>query len=143
MSAKTLTAQQLLSEPFATVPEMIHAFALERPAHPAVIHGDRVITFAEFDALLDRIAATLQRDGFKRGDSLAVCASSSIEYAAIYIGALRAGVAVAPLAPSSTPESLVTMIVDSDARALFIDGTTANLFVTTRAHINARIIALD
>jgi acyl-CoA synthetase (AMP-forming)/AMP-acid ligase II len=139
----TPSAKELLDQPFATVPAMIHAFATERPSHPAIIHSERRITFAELDALMDRIAATLQRDGLKAGDTLAVCASSSIEYSAVYVAALRAGVAVAPLAPSSTPDALVTMTADSGTRHLFIDASTANLFEHTRQQVKARILALD
>ena len=143
MSTAQLSAKQLLEQPFATVPAMIHAFAAERPAHPAIIHNERRVNFAELDALMDRIAASLQRDGLNKGDSLAICASSSIEYSAVYLAALRAGIAVAPLAPSSTPEGLVTMTADSGARHLFIDATTANLFANTRRQITARIFTLD
>jgi len=138
-----LSAAQLLDQPFTTVPALIQAFAREQPQHLALIHTDRQLTYAELDALMDRIAASLQRDGLKAGDPIAICASSSIEYAALYVGALRAGVVVAPLAPSSTPDGLATMIADAGARHVFVDASTANLFATSRAHIKARFFALD
>jgi acyl-CoA synthetase (AMP-forming)/AMP-acid ligase II len=139
----TLVAAQLLDQPFTTIPDLIHAFAQEQPAHLALVHNDKCTTYVELDVLMDRVAATLQREGLKVGDSLAVCGASSIEYSALYLGALRAGIAVAPLAPSSTPEGLVTMIGDCGAKLLFIDATVANLFTDTRSQINARFIALD
>ena len=58
---------------------------------------------------------------FARATSIAICAATSIEYAVTFLGALRAGVAVAPLAPSSTPESLAAMLTDCGARLLFVD----------------------
>src|SRR6186713_752471 len=97
-----LTAQQLLDQPFETIPNLIRAFAHEQPGHPALIHNEHRLTYGELDALMDRVAASLQRDGLTPGSVVAVCGSSSIEYSALYLGALRAGVAVAPLAPSST-----------------------------------------
>lgn len=136
-------AQSLLDTPFQTVPDMIHAFAVERPSHSALIHNDRRMSFAELDALMDRIAASLQRDGVQSGASIAICASTSIDYSALYVGALRAGVVVAPLAPSSTPEGLVTMIADAGAHLVFVDASTASLFADTRAQIGKRFIALD
>jgi long-chain acyl-CoA synthetase len=143
MPLAPLTAQQLLDQAFATIPDLIRAFAREQPTHPALVHNDKRMTYAELDAMMDRIAATLQHDGLNSGDVVAVCGSSSIEYSALYLGALRAGVAVAPLAPSSTPDSLVTMIADAGATHLFIDATVANLFTDTRAQIKARFISLD
>jgi long-chain acyl-CoA synthetase len=137
------TAQQLLDTPFQTIPDLIHAFAVERPTHPALLQNDRQTSFAELDALMDRIAAALQRDDVKPGESIAICASTSIEYSALYVGAVRAGVVVAPLAPSSTPEGLATMIADSGARLVFVDASTTNLFADTRAQIGVRYVALD
>jgi long-chain acyl-CoA synthetase len=43
----------------------------------------------------------------------------------VFLGALRAGVAVAPLAPSSTAEQLAGMVVDADARRFFLDAGRA------------------
>ncbi|RZI97197.1 MAG: 4-coumarate--CoA ligase, partial [Variovorax sp.] len=79
------------------------------------------LTYAELDALMDRIAASLQRDGLKPGDAIAICAAASVPYAAVFLGALRAGVAVAPLAPGSTAASLARMMEDAEARLLFTD----------------------
>jgi non-ribosomal peptide synthetase component E (peptide arylation enzyme) len=72
------TAAQLLDQPFATMPDMIRAHAKERPGHRAILDGDRTVTFAELDALIDRAAAALQRDGVGNGGAAAMCALSSI-----------------------------------------------------------------
>ena len=40
-----------------------------------------------------RVAAALQRDGVRPGDAIGICAASSVRYAALYLGALRAGFA--------------------------------------------------
>jgi acyl-CoA synthetase (AMP-forming)/AMP-acid ligase II len=63
----------------------------------------------------------------KQGDTIAICAHSAPHYGAVYLGALRAGVAVAPLAPSVTPEQFVSMLADSQAHLLFVDGAAADL----------------
>jgi long-chain acyl-CoA synthetase len=41
------------------------------------------------------------------------------------MGALRAGLAVAPLAPSSTPQQMAGMVADAGARHLFVDAANA------------------
>jgi long-chain acyl-CoA synthetase len=110
---------------FGTLAELIHANAVERPDHIALIQDERRLSYGQLDALADRVAASLQRDGVAPRDAVAVCANTSIEYIALFIGALRAGVAVAPLAPSSTPESLATMVADSGAALFFRDRTVA------------------
>jgi long-chain acyl-CoA synthetase len=83
------------------------------------------VTYGQFDALVDRVAAALQRDGIKQGEAVAVCALSSIPYAAVFLGGLRVGVAVAPIAPSSTPESIAGMVADCGAKLFFLDAGVA------------------
>src|SRR5437763_12036311 len=68
----------------------------------------------------------MQADGLKPRDVISVCALSGIEYVATFLGALRAGVAVAPLAPSSTPHDFAAMVKDSGAKILFMDETAAS-----------------
>src|ERR1700753_571935 len=120
-----MTAEEMLLEPFGTVPALIRARAEAAPDSIALIQGERTLTFAEFDGLLDRVAAGLHRDGVGPRDVIAICAGTSIEYVAAFFGALRARVAGAPLAPSSTAESLGVMIADSGAKIFFVDKTVA------------------
>ena len=107
--------------PFQTLAELIRRHARERPTQPALVQGDVRLSYAELDALMDRVGASLQRDGLKPGDAIAICAQSSPRYAVVFLGALRAGIAVAPLAPSVTPESFASMRGDAQARWLFAD----------------------
>jgi acyl-CoA synthetase (AMP-forming)/AMP-acid ligase II len=74
---------------------------------------------------MDRVAASLQRDGVLAGDIVAICAAGSLAYAVVFLGALRAGVAIAPLAPSSTAQALHGMIANAAARLLFLDTEAA------------------
>jgi acyl-CoA synthetase (AMP-forming)/AMP-acid ligase II len=115
------TAAELLVQDFATYPEVIRAHAAERPGHVAVIDGDRTLTYAQLDAMADRVAAGLQRDGVKQREAIAIVGPSSIEYVAAFLGAIYAGVAASPLSPSSTPEGLALMVRDSDAKIIFCD----------------------
>ena len=116
-----MSPDSLLDQEFGFVADLIHGYAQERAQHPAVIHESRVLTYGELDSLMDRVAASLQRDGIQSGEVISICAASCVEYGAIFFGALRAGVAVAPLAPSSTPQALATMLADCRAKILFLD----------------------
>ena len=111
--------------PFRTLPDLIGEHARLRPDHPALRDEHDTLSYAELDALMDRIAAALQRDGVQPGQAIAICAGASVRYAALFMGALRAGAVVAPLAPSSTAEALALMLRDAEARLLFVDAGTA------------------
>ncbi|HEY9219781.1 MAG TPA: AMP-binding protein, partial [Phenylobacterium sp.] len=95
-----MSVADLLAQDFGTLPDVLREQAKERATHPALVQTGRQIDYAQLDVLMDRIAAALQRDGVRNGDVAAVCATTSIEYGAVYLGILRAGAAVAPLAPS-------------------------------------------
>ena len=121
MSASTAAAD------FRAMPDLIRAHAAAQPQHAALACGDERLDYAALDALMDRVAASLQRDGCKPGDAIAICAHSSTRYAAVFLGALRAGVAVAPIAPSVTPEQFAAMVRDAQAKRLFADDAAAAL----------------
>ncbi len=108
---------------FRAVADLIREHARRDPAHPALIDDRQQLSYGELDALMDRVAAALQRDGVSPGEAIAVCGLNAVPYAALYLGALRAGVVVAPLAPSSTPQALAAMVADARARVLFLDAT--------------------
>jgi acyl-CoA synthetase (AMP-forming)/AMP-acid ligase II len=126
---------------FTTISQLIAATAHEAPARRALYDGRKSLTYAELDAAMDRVAASLQRDGVAPRSAIAISALSSVEYLAVFLGALRAGIAVAPLAPSSTPASLAAMIADCDAKAVFVDASTRDLFGAAEA--SRPRIALD
>jgi acyl-CoA synthetase (AMP-forming)/AMP-acid ligase II len=113
---------------FTTISHSIAATAREAPGRRALSDERISLTYNELDALMDRVAASLQRDGVAPRETIAVSALSSVEYLAVFLGALRAGVVVAPLAPSSTPDNLKAMIEDCDARLIFLDASTCDLF---------------
>ena len=106
---------------YRTLSDLVREHARARPDRAALVQGDEVLGYGALDALMDRVAAALQRDGLTAGDAIAICANSSPRYAAVFLGALRAGIAVAPLAPSVTPESFASMRGDAQARWLFAD----------------------
>lgn len=112
---------------FGAIADLVRLHAQHTPDHAALADAQQALDYGALDALMDRVAAALQRDGLGPGDAIAVCAASSVNYAAVFLGALRAGVAVAPLAPGSTPASLARMIEDADARLLFTDASAAEV----------------
>ncbi|MDZ4253170.1 MAG: class I adenylate-forming enzyme family protein [Sulfuritalea sp.] len=138
-----MKAAALIEQAFGTYADLIRAQALARPDHPALIQDDRRVSFATLDAMMDRVAATLQRDGIAPTEAVAICAATSLEYVAVFLGALRAGVAVAPLAPSSTAQSLADMAANAEARLIFVDATTARELSAVRGDIAARFVTLD
>ena len=126
---------------FRDLPALIAQHAAQRPAAAAVIVDDQRLSYAGLDALIDRVAAALQRDGLQPQQCIAICGASSMAYLALFIGALRAGLAAAPLGPSSTPAQLAAMVADAGAKLAFIDGAVAAMGVNWPA--GSQVLRMD
>lgn len=132
-----------LAQEFGTIPELLRLHARLCPDKAAVVQGSEQVDRATFDRLVDRAAAAMQRDGVNAGDVIAICALNSIRYAIAFMAALRAGVAVAPLAPLSTAESLELMLANCDAKILFADSQGNGVAAARLADRGLRIVGLD
>jgi acyl-CoA synthetase (AMP-forming)/AMP-acid ligase II len=128
---------------FAALPDLIRSHARKQPQATALIDGGERISYAQLDAAMDRVAATLQRDGAKPGDTIAICAYACNAYVVLFMGALRAGLAVAPLAPSSTPAQIAGMTADAGARHLFLDAPNAQAVSAELTGKTVRRIRID
>ena len=138
-----LTGEAILAQPFGVIAELIAAQAARRPRQRALLQDERMLDYGALDALMNRVAAALQRDGLGVGDAIAICAANSIEYAVVFLGALRAGIVVAPLAPSNTAASLGAMVADAGARLLFVDADAAAKLSAVAAALPVPWVALD
>lgn len=138
-----MSVEELLTQEFGTLADVIRAQAAELKDKPALVDAKRTISYAELDELMDRIAVALQRDGVGKAEVAAICATTSTEYGATFFGILRAGAIVAPLAPSSTPESLVMMLSDSGAKVFFLDAGVSKQLEGVAGQITAKRVSLD
>jgi long-chain acyl-CoA synthetase len=144
MTTPAFDIDKVLDQDFFTLPALIRLHATSRPDHPALVQDGQTLSYGQLDRLMDRIAAALQRDGVRPCNAIAICATTSIPYAAVFLGALRAGAAVAPLAPSSSPDSLSGMIADAEATIVFLDKASAEtLDAATQASSATRIFLDD
>jgi acyl-CoA synthetase (AMP-forming)/AMP-acid ligase II len=113
--------------PFRALPDLIREHARARPSRLAFRQDTQRLAWGELDALVDRMAAALQRDGVQPRDSIAICGANSIPYAALFLAGLRVGAAVAPLPSGAAPEQLAGMVRDCGARLFFTDASVPPL----------------
>jgi acyl-CoA synthetase (AMP-forming)/AMP-acid ligase II len=126
---------------FQRIGDLAARHARDRPQAPAVTVGGRTLSWAALHDRAARVAASLQRDGLDPGQAIAIVAAAHVDYVALYLGALMAGVAVAPMPPSATPAQLEAMVADSGAPLLFLDDD--NAAALAEAAFAARIVRLE
>ena len=87
----TSGSRAALSGEFATVQQLMDAVAVAFGDREAYVDGDQRVTFGEWLARADLLAAEFVRRGVRRGDVVALMLPPSVDYAVCYAAAAKAG----------------------------------------------------
>jgi long-chain acyl-CoA synthetase len=101
-----------------SLPALVRAAAREGPGAPAVVAGEERLTWAEFDAAVDRAAAGYAARGLAPGERVAVQLPNGVDWLRAAVGALRAGLVVVPVNTAYTDPELEYVLADSGAALL-------------------------
>jgi long-chain acyl-CoA synthetase len=107
-----------VSEGGLSLASLVRAAAQQRPAAPAVVAGNRRLSWGELDAAVDRAAAGYAARGLTPGDRVAVQLANGIPWVQAALGALRAGLTVVPVNTAYTDAELEHVLGDSGAALL-------------------------
>ena len=88
------------------------------PDKLAVVFEGHRLSFAEFNARVNRLANALLGMGIRKGDKVATILSNSLEVLDIYQVASKTGIVVVPLSPLLRGDGLSNLINDSDSVAV-------------------------
>jgi long-chain acyl-CoA synthetase len=105
-----------------TLSALVRAAARQRPDAPAVVAGDRRLSWGELDAAIDRAAAGYAERGLTPGDRVAVQLPNGLDWLRAALGALRAGLVVVPVNTAYTDPELEHVLGDSGAALLVVGG---------------------
>lgn len=119
------TMAEMLGEPFGSFHAVLRHWGEAQPDAPALRDDAGEVTWGQMLASIERIAARLLETGLEQGQSVAILGTSTINYALVFLAAVRAGGVAAPLTTSASPEQLAGMAADSGARHIFIDAAKA------------------
>ena len=110
-----------------TLGDVLRRTALRVPAKTAVICGETQWTYAEFDALVTRLAAGLARIGVLQGERVAVLARNSHGFAALRFALARLGAVLVPINFMLKAEEVAFILRHAGARTLATDSGLAEL----------------
>ena len=94
------------------------AIAAVQPDHPAHIQGDRVLTWGEFDARSDALAAHFIAKGLTQQGKVAAFLYNGPEYLETYFAAFKGGFAPVNTNYRYGPEELFYLFDNADAQAV-------------------------
>ena len=99
--------------------------ARTRASHPAIIAGERVITYGELDPQVGRTASHLKALGLGSGDLLGVCLGDHADHVTVLLAAARLGVAVLPMDWHWTPAERQRIVDVFQPKAVMIEADAA------------------
>ncbi len=91
------------------------------PDKTAIIFGERCITYAQLDALINQTAHGLLKTGLKRGDVLSLFLPSLPELIVSYLGTARAGITVNVVNAMLREQEVLYILKDCQSRAIIVD----------------------
>ncbi|MEO6093241.1 MAG: fatty acyl-CoA synthetase [Novosphingobium sp.] len=103
---------------------MLRRSALRHGARTAVICGATSWSYAELDALADRLCNGLRSAGIAKGDRVAILARNSHAFVALRFAAARLGAVLVPINFMLNAQDVRYILDHSEARLLFVDATT-------------------
>ena len=107
-------------DPDVTLLDLFRENVAKYPDHPAVVFRDTTLTYAELDALTDRLAAHVA-SVVKPGGVVSIILNRNQFMVVAPLGVLKAGCAYEPLDPSYPTERLSFMVKDAGASLLIAD----------------------
>ena len=110
-----------------TIADALHRTALRLPAKTAITCGSTTWTYAQFDALVTRLAAGLNKIGVGEGDKVAVLARNSHGFAALRFALARCGAVLVPINFMLKAEEVAYILRHAGARPLATDSGLAGL----------------
>src|ERR1700753_1441188 len=85
-AGEDMTLPSTLDMDFGTIAGLIAEFAKAAPDSKALIDGERELSYGELDRLMDAVAAKLVEKKLAAQDVIAICAATSLEYVAVFLG---------------------------------------------------------
>src|SRR5204863_6464987 len=113
------------------------------PRKPAVIHGDRAFTYAEFDARVRRLASVLAARGVGRGDTVAVMAPNVPALLEAHYAVPGLGAVLNALNYRLDPATIAFCLDHGEAKVLITDREFAPVVGKALALVKRDIFVVD
>lgn len=104
-----------------TIDGLLQKIAAERGDGPALVYGDRRLSYAGLLREIDRTTLSLQQQGLGPGIAFAVLCQNCLEVMVAYYAAARLGAVFVPINPSLTAREVAHIVTHSGAVRLFHD----------------------
>src|ERR1700730_19409659 len=109
----------IVASGISCVRDMARIWSGKPPAKAALIDADRAVTYAQLNDRSNRIANTLAAAGIRPGSHIGFLGKNSAAFFEVWVGANKAGCALAPLNLRSAPPEIVEVVYDANVSLIF------------------------
>jgi len=120
-----------------TLQDRLREVAREVGDKPALLMGDRSVSFREIDQLSDRLAAALAQRGVRPGDRVTIFMPNSVEFVIAFYGTLKAGGVVNPINAQSKEREVRFQVGDAGATAVLYHAALAPVVDAVRSDLGS------
>ncbi|KSZ57881.1 long-chain fatty acid--CoA ligase [Rhodococcus pyridinivorans KG-16] len=142
MTSDFAWTQRTLSYPATSMAVWAPSLAAVYGDRPAVVDGDRVLTYNDLDARSAQFAGVLHEAGVRARDVVLLHLGNCVEFHIAYYGALRVGAAVTLVNPLQPEPGLRRQIEETSAVAAVTQSTQADTLLRAAEGTSVRLIAV-
>src|SRR5205814_9444811 len=120
-----------------TLQDRLREVAREVGEKPALVMGDRSVTFREIDQLSDQLAVALAKRGVQPGDRVTIFMPNCIEFVIAFYGTLKAGGVVNQINSQSKEREVRFQVGDSGSTAVLYHAALAPVVDAVRSELTS------
>ena len=127
-----------------TFGKMISEHACNFPDKTAIIaeYNDKVLSYAQFNERVNRLANGLMHLGFQKGDHIAIMSMNRAEYAEFFFALNKVGMVCTTVNFMYVADEVTYILEHSDARAFFFEAQNLEMVRTIRGRPEAKQVRL-
>jgi acyl-CoA synthetase (AMP-forming)/AMP-acid ligase II len=100
--------------------DVFRDLARERTAHPALVAGDRTLTYGDLDRRSSQVADALLSHGVSAGSRVAYLGLNAPEFFEVLVGCTKIGAVLAPVNFRLTPPEVAAVVDDTGAGVMVL-----------------------
>ncbi|MGG0177208.1 long-chain-fatty-acid--CoA ligase [Gottfriedia acidiceleris] len=104
--------------PSLTIFDLLERTVSKYPSKIALIDGERNINYSDLKLYCERVAISLYKQGFRKGDRIALMIPTSLEYVISFFAIQRLGAVVVQLNPNFQPAEIESLLRNSETNGL-------------------------
>jgi len=126
---------RIIQQSAPLMPDIFTLHGKWRAQKPAIVAGDTILNWSEFNSRINQTANGLANMGLKKGDVVVVLMSNGQAMAEVLFGIMAGGFVSAPLNTSVSDSAVLNMIKDSNAKAIIATADHAARLETISSEI--------